>query len=154
MKKRFKRDQLFGLCFVLLGIFCLAVISTIKPVIAVDPNDAGPKFFPTLIAIGLIICGACMIVMPDEDGVPYLNKEQWVNIAKYFGLLILYISGLYFVGFLISTPICLFMMINMLAEVPVKKVTAVLHSVVLTLLIYLAFTKILVIILPRGLLFT
>ena len=154
MNKKLKRDQLFGAFFVLLGLVCFVVIGTIHPVISLDPNDAGPKFFPKLISYGLIICGIGMIALPDPDGEPYLTRKQWLNIAKYFGLLVVYLAGLQTVGFLLSTPVCLFLMINMLAEHHVRKWAAALYSILLTLGIYLIFTRVLVIILPKGFLFT
>ena len=154
MNMKLKRDQLFGVFFVLLGLACLVIIGTIQPVISLDPNDAGPKFFPKLISFGLIIFCVGMVILPDPDSEPYLTKKQWLRIAKYFGLLVLYLAGLQTVGFLIATPVCLFLMINMLAECRVIKWVAALYAILLTSAIYLIFTRVLVIILPRGFLFT
>lgn len=151
--KKLKQDQLYGIFFVLLGIACLLVIRTIQPMLSLDPNDAGPKFFPTLISVGFILCGIGMISMPDPDKEAFLTKDQWIKILKFFGLLCLYLIGLKVAGYLIATPICLFLMINMLSEIPVKKWFAAVYSLGLALVIYLAFSKVLAIILPKGLLF-
>lgn len=150
MKLKLKRDQWFGIVFLLFSAFLLVSISLIQPALAVDPNDTGPKFFPTLLTIGLIVCGIGLIVMPDKSDELYLNAAQWVRVGKYFGVLVFYLVLMKFLGFVVASSIGLFMIVVMLAgEKRPNKLFVAAYSVAFSLGIYLTFTRMLNVYLPQ-----
>lgn len=153
--KNIKQDRIFGIIIILFACFLFFMISTITPMRAVDPNDAGPKFFPRLIAIGITICGAGMLLLPERDQTKFLEAHHWKKIAAYFGLLAGYLILMYLAGFLLATPIGLFLFIYMLAEdrKKLKWAFVAAYSVAFPILLYFSFTVLLKIMLPRGILF-
>lgn len=58
-------DRLFGAVMVLVALGYALSATTIQTPLFPDP--LGPKFFPFLIAIGIVICGLFMILRPDPE---------------------------------------------------------------------------------------
>ncbi len=150
---KIKRDRVYGCIFLAISAFVFYAISTIVPIIAVSSEDSGPKFFPTLLNIGFALCGLGLIIMPGKDGELYLQGKQWIKILKYFALLMVYVIGMGLIGFKISTAVCLFIMIRMLAEKKPPVWLVAVYSIAFSLIVFYAFNNILEVILPRGSLF-
>lgn len=148
-----KRDRIVGLI-----IFVVGVIFAVMTALITTPmtkGDPGPKLFPYIGSFGLIICGVGIFLQNmDKSAKPFLEKEGWIKIGELFALFILYIIGMKYIGFLISTPIVLYIITALFAE---KKKVSVLKkcifSIVITASVYLVFEKLLLVMLPAGILF-
>ena len=147
---KFKKDQWIGLFLILFGVVLLLLISTIQPVITLDPNDYGPKFFPRVATIGLMVCGLGLLVSPGKNET-FMTLPEWSKTGKYFLVLILYLFLMHFFGFLISTSISLFGLILMLAgDKKPNYIVAGIYSIAFTSALYGLFVVLLNIVLPRG----
>lgn len=153
VKLKIKQDQWYGMIIIAVCIFLYAVISRITPTLGSDPNDAGPKFFPYLLIGGLCLCGIAMIAAPDPDSKPLIIGRQWLKAMEYFLLLIVYVACMKPVGYIISTSIGLFCLIWMLAKKRPRLWLTVIYSVVFSVGVYLIFSNLLQIYLPKGILY-
>ena len=150
---KLKKDQWIGMSFFLSGIILLLIISTIQPVMTLDPNDSGPKFFPRIATIGLMICGVGLIIKPGKNK-EFMTLSQWLRAGRYFVVLIVYLFLMYFFGFIVSSILGLFVLIRMLAiEKKPNLIVAGIYSIIFTLVLYGVFVLLLKIVLPRGLIF-
>ena len=100
-----KRDQISGLALVILGIVLFILIGQFsKPLTAEYP---GPRLMPGIAAFGLVVCGLGIFVkgctQKTEDKV-VITKAGLLRILISFAALWLYILGMRFLGFLITTP--------------------------------------------------
>jgi len=149
-----KKDRIVGIISLVLGI--AALIGTFQIPVSVNiasSSEPGPRLFPMLASILLVICGIGLLIKtPGEDTV-FLTKEQWKRYGKLFLAFLAYYAGLYLVGFVVSTPIILFVMMTMFAG-PKKPslVIRLLYSVGIALILFLAFEKLFKFPLPSGLL--
>lgn len=116
----------------------------------------GPEVFPRIMAIGLIICSVAMMIInlvkKDTEQAPTLSLrdkgiQRMLIIA---GLVLVYYLLLETVGYLILSPILLFL--SMLVMGYRKYVNMIIISVSVTGAVFLLFWQVLVIDLPNGLL--
>ncbi len=150
-----KRDTKIGIGFILVAMFFMFNTGSIK--VPNDLIDPGPRVLPYIAEIMMMICGAGMVFESLKDKTEesaYLTKESWKKLFVIFSLLIVYAIALGFVGFIIATPfmfVILMQMLNSDGFQPWPKVIVI--SLILTLLIYLAFAKGFQVSLPKGSLF-
>lgn len=150
-----KKDRLIGLVSLVLGGIFLALTLQI-PMLANSSSatEPGPRLFPMIACILLIICGLGLIFQKQAESETFLTKEQAKRLFILLGAFILYCVGLYFVGFVIMTPILLFVTMSMFAgEKNLSLIVKLVYSVGLTALIYLVFVVFLKTNVPMGLLF-
>lgn len=148
-----KKDALVGLGAIFVAIFFFYFTSSIKvPSNIVDP---GPRFFPYIAELLIVICGIGMIVESrNKEEKPFLSKIGWKKLGFAFLVLILYAIALTYVGFLIATPFMHFTLVNMLSgEKKIPTYVNVILSVVVTLFLYIVFAKGFSVMLPPGKLF-
>jgi len=155
MKNKISSDKTAGLVLVLIGVLVAIVTSSLKITMKLSPGDPGPRLFPYIAGIGLIICGAGVLFSKEHDKkMLILNKDQWLKFLFLLVVLACYQICLKIFGFLVSTPIMSCILVYILKKQDkVKKLSVVLFSVILTCVIYIAFVKLLSIILPVGLIF-
>ena len=115
----------------------------------------GPEFFPQILAIALFIC--CLILFitsilkkDDKEKAPTispLNKDMQKLLA---GLLVIVVYALLWevIGFIIATPIAVFVMIFILGRR--NYLTMAIVSVAATVVIFCAFKFLLKIEMPMG----
>lgn len=127
---------------------------------ALVSNEPGPRLFPIISAIGIIICSILSIIFdgPKEkkaqeagETKPYLDKAGWKRLVIIFAELIVYALGVQAIGFLFAGIIMMFVIIMTLKDG--KKInvpTAIILSVVLPVVVYFTFSKVFVIPLPKG----
>jgi putative tricarboxylic transport membrane protein len=148
-------DAVFGFILLALGAAVLVVIQA-YPKIPGQP--VGPALFPGLIATGICVCGAILVVhgwlARREE--PWLTWDDWVRSPRHvlgFAVLVggvaFYIVAAEFLGFLIVAPIVLLALFLVLG---VRPRNAVIIAVVATLLVHFAFYKGLRVPLPWGVL--
>lgn len=149
-----KKDRLIGLISMALGGIFLDLTLQIPLPTSSSANEPGPRLFPMIACVLLIVCGVGLMVKKQPDAAPFLTKEQTKRMLMLLGTFILYCVGLYFVGFVIMTPILLFLTMTMFAgENKLPLVVRLVYSVGLTVLVYLVFVVFLKTNIPMGLLF-
>ena len=148
-------DAIFGLVLLALGS---AVLLAIQNYPKIPGQPVGPALFPGLIAVGLCVCGAILVVRGwrARAGHAWLAWEDWVRsprhilaLAVLIGSVLFYIAASTWLGFLPTSALILLALFLVL-RVPPRP--AVLIAVLATLLIHFAFYKLLRVPLPWGLL--
>ncbi len=154
---KIKRDQGTGAVLILLGLFFGFLTSQFKK--PLTPEYPGPKLMPYIAVIMLIVCGVGIFIngcrqKDDEKG--FLNKDGWVRVLVTFGVLVLYVLGLKYIGFLICTPIALYAITTYFAKaskIETKLWVRVVFSLVVSVCIWFMYVKLFSMPLPTGELF-
>lgn len=149
-----KGDRWIGIALIVFGAFMLYQAFTME--FPVFPNDPGPVLMPKILGIGLLICGAGLLVWPKSEAAEAKRKEESKfdegskRMAVIGSALILYIFLMKFIGFLISTVLFMAFVIWFLDDAKSKKtvVLSVVSSIIVSGGIYLIFNNGLGIILP------
>jgi putative tricarboxylic transport membrane protein len=148
-------DAVFGLILFILGATILVVVQGFPKI---PGQQVGPALFPGLIAVGLCIGGAALMVVGwrDRATAPWLALENWVRSPRHvlafavlLGSIVFYILVADKLGFLPTAIIILTALFHVL-KVPLGR--SVLIAVVATLVIHFAFYKLLRVPLPWGVL--
>jgi putative tricarboxylic transport membrane protein len=148
-------DAIFGLLLLALGAAVLAVVQGYPKI---PGQQVGPGLFPGLIAVGLCIGGLLLIVRGWRARAvqPWFKAEDWVKSKRHLlafvvlmGSVLFYMQASTYLGFLFCAPLILTALFVVL-KVPLGR--AVLVAVVASLVIHVAFYKILRVPLPWGLL--
>ncbi|MFV0439688.1 MAG: tripartite tricarboxylate transporter TctB family protein [Lachnospirales bacterium] len=150
-----KKDRIIGIGAILVGLFFMLSTGSIK--IPTDLVDPGPRLFPYIAELLMIVCGAGIVYesyIDKSEEKAYLSKEGWKKLGSIFTLLIAYAVGLNFVGFIISTPFMFAILIQILNSQGFQPwVKVILISLALTAFIYFAFAIGFNVTLPKGSLF-
>lgn len=148
---KLSHDRLLGIIAVVIGVFVIFMAQQIVP--ALDLDEPGPKLFPMISGIGLIVCGLVLIFRkPRGEDKPFADKAGWIRMAVLFVTLMAYVFiGLEYVGYLISTPLLIMVVSYMLAEKDKKPKIwfCILFGLIVGLTLYFFFSY-LKIQLPRG----
>jgi putative tricarboxylic transport membrane protein len=148
-------DAVLGLLLIILGATVLAAVQS-YPKIPGQP--VGPALFPGLIAAGLCIAGALLVIkgIRHRAGQPWLAWEDWVRSPRHvlalvvlLGAIVFYIVAAETLGFLVTSVIILLALLLVLRVPPARAITI---AVIATLLVHLAFYKLLRVPLPWGVL--
>lgn len=148
-------DAVFGVLLLVLGASVVAVVQG-YPKIPGQP--VGPALFPGLIAAGLCVCGLLLIARgwKERRDAPWLAWDDWVrsprhvlSFATVVASILFYILASEWLGFLPTAALVLLALFLVLKVPPGR---AVLIAVVATIVIHLAFYKLLRVPLPWGVL--
>lgn len=146
-------DAIFGLVLLALGA---AVLFAIQGFPKIPGQPVGPALFPGMIATGLCIAGALLVLrgLRERARQPWLVWEDWVRSPRHIaallvllGSVVFYIAASNWLGFLPTAALILMAMFSVLRVPPGR---AVLLAVVATLVIHFAFYKLLRVPLPWG----
>jgi putative tricarboxylic transport membrane protein len=146
-------DAVFGAVFLLVGI---VVVIHVQGFPRIPGQQVGPGLFPGLIATGLAACGVLLMVSGyrKRAAEPWYETAEWMRSGRHFvafaaivGGVVAYVFLANAVGFLIVSPLLLWMWFTVLG-VPRRR--AVIVAVVATLFIWYAFYKLLRVPLPWG----
>ena len=139
-----------------IGIAALAllVLWTARDFPNVPGQKLGAAFLPVLIGAGLLLCAIGLLLRKraaDDAGAESAapGEEHFGSSALTIGAVVVYILACDAVGFLLLAPMCLFA--TFLAQ-RVRVVPAILWSLGGTLLVHVAFYKLLRVPLPWGVL--
>lgn len=150
--KKLNKQQGLALFYIALGILVAYLAHDIRAMFQVSSVDVGPKMFPYACAAGLVFCGiGKFLSSKDAKSKTFLDKRGVLRLVVIFLVMVAYIAGLTYLGYIITTPIMLFGLTYMLAdgkELVWWKV--LLFAVVMTAAVYLAFTKLMNVMLPAG----
>jgi putative tricarboxylic transport membrane protein len=146
-------DAVFGAVFLLVGI---VVVIHVQGFPRIPGQQVGPGLFPGLIATGLAACGVLLMVSGyrKRAAEPWYETAEWMRSGRHFvafaaivGGVVAYVFLANAVGFLIVSPLLLWMWFTVLG-VPRRR--AVIVAVLATLVIWYAFYKLLRVPLPWG----
>lgn len=155
--KKFNRTYIMGGAFI---VFALWVMwqTTMIPERLVS-NEPGPKLFPYISAVGMILMAVLSMVFDgkkeaaeSENGAaPYLDKAGWKRMALIMAECILFCIAMNWIGFWITAMAGMMAFILTLrADKKINLVFAVVLSVVLGSICYFGFTRGFHIPLPKG----
>lgn len=155
--KKFNRTYVMGAVFIVFALWVLWQ-STMIPERLVS-NEPGPKLFPYISAVGMIIMSVLSMVFDGrkeaeenkEGAAPYLDGAGW----KRMGLILLeclaFCLAMNWIGFWITSMVGMMVFILTLrAEKKINLLLAIVLSIALGSLCYFGFTKGFNIPLPKG----
>lgn len=143
---------------IVLILFALAEIAYARSFPRLHGQDYGPDLFPTLIVVGLFVCGVILIVqgIAERATVPMIAIGDWAqdrrNIANVFillGCMVFYILASDALGFI---PISLLILTTLLIRFGSTWTMSLIVAVVTTFVIHTVFSKLLLVPLPWGIL--
>lgn len=146
------RDRISAIIIIFFGLFMIYNTSQIQSQFAVASSDIGPKALPYIVSLGLIICGIGIFMQSGhKKSQHFLTLRGWKRLGLLTILLVLYIPAMKYIGFIIATPIVLFL-ISMLmgAEKKLSLAKAAFFSVIVSVCIYMIFVNYLHVQLPSG----
>lgn len=145
-------DTAIGLFLI---IFAGAVLIHVQGFPQLDNGYPGPALFPEVLSVLFIFCGIGLIIQGVRKrqkilkfDLSSISSGGWLNIIFVLGTVLCYIFFAEFLGFLIFSFVILVVLMKWLK---VKTLPSLIMSVVVTLGIYLLFSKILLVPLPWGL---
>lgn len=153
MNRKLNKDKVLAAIFLLLGILYLIVSLKLPETnLAKDP---GPKIFPIIGAV-LVIGSSLAILLKRYEELPKaaFTKQQWKKVGVMFAVFVAYAILLWIVGYIPSTILALVItavMFDRDRKIPFWK--KAIFALVVTGLLYFVFSKVLVLLLPQGMLF-
>ena len=145
-------DTAIGLFLI---VFACAVLIHVQGFPQLENGYPGPALFPEVLSVLFIFCGIGLIIQGVRKrekilkfDLSSISSVGWLNIVFVLGAVLCYIFFAEFLGFLIFSFVILMILMKWLK---VKTLHSLIMSVVVTLGIYLLFSKILLVPLPWGL---
>ncbi|MFK7751096.1 MAG: tripartite tricarboxylate transporter TctB family protein [Sedimentitalea sp.] len=142
----------------LLILFALAEIAYAMSFPRLHGQNYGPDLFPTLIGIGLMVCGIILIFqgLPQRATVPMVTIGDWaqdkgnvINVIALLGSVLFYVLASKALGFI---PTSLLILTLLLIRFGSGWITSIVVAVVTTFVIHTLFAKLLLVPLPWGIL--
>jgi putative tricarboxylic transport membrane protein len=146
-------DSVIGAFLIALAI---AILIHIQSYPLIPGQNYGPALFPGVIAVGLLGCGALLVVRGVRARLPLLAFSDWVrnpvtlsNFLAVCVALVLYIAAADRLGFIPTAALCL---LGLFLKLKVRVLPAVIIAIAATLVIHFLFYKLLRVPLPWGVL--
>lgn len=151
-------DAVWGVLFALFG---LAIVVHVQGFPRIPGQNIGPGIFPGLVGAGLAVCGLLLVVRGVRSRraarpVPWAQAPEWFGsgrqvlaFAVLAGINLFYILAVQWLGFVLTAFVYLAALMWVLR---VRLVPLLLVSLIATLLIHLAFYRLLRVPLPWGIL--
>ena len=154
---KLRRDQIAGAALVLIGIvFAFLTSQFEKPF---TPEYPGPKMLPAIAVFGLVVCGAGVFMngcrQKNADKI-FVDMAGFIRIVATFAILCVYVLAMKYVGFLIASPIILYVLttyFSKASKLPTKLWARILFSLAVSIIIYAMYVPLFGMTLPSGLLF-
>jgi putative tricarboxylic transport membrane protein len=139
-----------------LALLALAVLWSARAFPAVPGQKLGAGFLPMLVGAGLLLCGLGLMWRShggqghdDPTAQPASSRRDLFSAFTIVGAVVFYIALADRLGFLLIAPLCLLAVFRVLQ---VRWLPALVWAVAGTLLVHLAFYKLLRVPLPWGVL--
>lgn len=136
-----------------LATLALAVLWSARAFPDVPGQKLGAAFLPMIVGVGLLLCGIALVVRSlrrsayaDGDAAPEV-EEHFGSAVVIVGAVLAYILLSERIGFLLIAPLCL---LAVFLALRVRWKTALLCAIGGTLLVHVAFYKLLRVPLPWG----
>lgn len=149
--KHFTKDRLIGIAFLVFSAVVWVTVQGFPEPVVNSTGDPGPRLFPTL---GVLFMGAGSIGLIFQKGArsqPFMKKEEYRRLLWLAVGFLLYTAALFGLGFLVATPVMLFVVMGLMAQG--KKLNLVIrlaYSAVITAVLYTLFSNLLRYKLPTG----
>jgi putative tricarboxylic transport membrane protein len=149
-------DAVIGIALIL---FALAMIAYTRTFPAMPGQDYGPALFPVLIGVGFVVTGGILVVggLRRRRTEPMFGGGAWlrsgphvVNFLAVVGGLLLYIVASDWLGFILTSLLLLFGWLVLFRGG--KPISSLAIALVVTLAVDYAFSELLLVPLPLGLL--
>lgn len=152
---KIKKEIVFGSVFILFALWIIWQTGFVSEKLV--SNEPGPRLFPYIAGIGIIVCSVLMMIFDGnnsrKDHAQVMSIETWKKVGLFFGELIGFGILIYFLGFFVSSLVLLPTLIFTLkGEKKVNLLFVAILTVGLTCLIFFGFTKGFSIPLPTGVL--
>jgi len=154
MKNEMTKDRIVGMILIVLGALVAVGAKMMKVTMRLSVGDPGPRLFLYLAAVGLMVCGAGIMLSrtPDRKMLS-LSGDQWKKFILLFLVLAAYLAGLKVLGFLIATPVMTVALVWILKQNKKGNLLGTcVYAIALTAALYVVFVRILSIVLPKGML--
>ncbi len=151
--KPLNKDHYLSIFYIALGALILYLTSRITSLFSVDTNDLGPKFFPSLCGIGIILCGIGKFLTSAKNTPKKFlhDKKDYIRLAVLWLILLVYVISIKYVGYMLSSFVLMFIMSTLLADEHKPKVwQRLLFSLIMVALTYCLFHFVIKINLPQG----
>jgi len=136
-----------------LAVLALAVLWSARAFPDVPGQKLGAAFLPMIVGAGLLLCGIALVTRSLRRGA-YAEAEAQLEVEEHFGSAVVIVGAVLAyillserVGFLLISPLCL---LAVFLAFRVRWKPAVLSAIGGTLLVHLAFYKLLRVPLPWG----
>ena len=148
-------DAVFG---IILIVFALAEISYASSFPRLHGQDYGPNLFPTILGVGLIVCGIILITKgyAKRATEPMVAVGEWaqdrsniINVIVLLGSIIFYVLASQWLGFILTSLIIL---ITLLVRLGTSWLPSLIIAIATTFIIHTLFAKVLLVPLPWGIL--
>lgn len=151
---KLKRDQLTGAVLILLGV--VVFIMTTSFSIPITSAYPGPRMLPTIAAFGFAVCGLGIFVtgtMNKKEEKAFMVKAGWIRIGITLAVIAAYIAAMTVVGYLIATPVILYLLTTMFARGSGTSIKGrIIFSVAVAVIIYVIYVFAFGLTLPGGML--
>lgn len=151
---RMNKNRWISLGLIAFGLFWIWQTTKIKPLFGVSSEDIGPKIFPIFASVMLIICCIGKFLTSNKESAAFCDKEGWKTVGLLIVTFAVYVFLLDWIGYLISTPVLLVVLVKLLARGrKISLVRAIIFALVTTVCVYVLFTLVMNVMLPSGRLF-
>ena len=150
---KISRNQITGIILALAGL--VITILTMQFRIDMTAEYPGPKLFPLIAGVGMLLLGIGIFFEkePDDKQVVITNT-MLIRLIKVFALTILYVLGLKYFGFLLSSPIYVFVACLLFSKASLENKSKIwmfaVFAVAVSVFIYVVYTMGFSLRLPRG----
>lgn len=152
---KLNRERIFSLCVIAFALAGIILTNNINKAFSLDSADPGPKLFPYMCTIALLICGIGKFITSKEGKASKgLSFREWKKAGLIIGFSVLYLALMYLLGYIPSTLIAGAGYVWLMrGKNKIKPVVLIIFTVVMTVVIYLVFSQLLGIRMPTGILF-
>lgn len=157
--KKPNSTYVMGIIFILFALFVVWQTSMIPEKLV--SNEPGPKLFPYISAIGMIVMSVLSMIFDGKKETeenkhgaePYLDAAGWKRLALIMVECIVFCVAMNYIGFWITSMLGMMMFIMTLrAGKKINLIFAIILSIALGSICYFGFTKGFNIPLPKGVL--
>ena len=143
-----RADRIWGMVLLLFGGVYLVEGIRIPPAAIGDP--LGPRTFPTVLGVVLLVCGGILLCRPQRREAAVMERKLFVPVMLLAGLLVAYALSLAWLGYPQATFLFMIIAARMMGERSLAWSLPIAGG--FSVGIYLVFTRLLMIPLPPGLL--
>lgn len=148
---KLNKNRIYSLCVIVFAVILICATSQLESLFSLSERDVGPRFFPYAAAVGLIVCSIGKFITEGGESVPLFDKKGWIRVVVIFGTIGLYLAAIYVIGYLAATPVfTALLVIFMREDRKINAVTLIIFSIATTAILYVVFEKIIMVLLPTG----
>lgn len=146
------RDRVTGLISLVLGV--IVAVATIQLPVSLMAGDIGPKVFPGIASGILIVSGTGLLITGKKKSETYFTKNEFKRLMGIGAIVVAYVICMDLFGFIGPSMIMLYVLSTMFTK-DKKSVwwQRIIFSVVVTLILYFSFSRLLSLKMPSGKLF-